>query len=377
MGHCYRQRLMNFFARGQEMKTLLSLVFGSALLVSPSLAQTDKDISLSEFRQSMYDSIVMLVDTPQGTSFAAQFQNIPDETLAKWYKGVPNGRRFQQVVSALKARTAGGVSLVRPRPYAGQSMALNPRRATAMSDAQSPMASPFASGITSVSAPDFSLFPPAYPSGPDWGNLVTLLQGASALPSGPASNFAAQRCIQDWKVFYSVLHSTFQGVKDAADSACEIVPDILVVILGEGATVPTKEICFAICLILNVLNSATDLVNGSCDEQDGLIQGTEIEAAYHNTVALYNLKLQLKIEQNLQNTASPMGLFELPTGLGGYLETARAIVAQTIANLTAVGQNANATAATAALNLGDTYFNSKSYKLAYKQYQTAYGLAVK
>src|SRR5271157_3679395 len=108
------------------MKNLLFLLFGSALLVSPSLAQTDKDISLPEFRQSIYDFAAM-VDARQGTTFAAQFQNIPDDTLAKWYKAVPDGRRFQQAVSVLKARREAAGAPVRPTPYASQQMAANPR----------------------------------------------------------------------------------------------------------------------------------------------------------------------------------------------------------------------------------------------------------
>jgi hypothetical protein len=359
------------------MKNLLSLVFGSALLVSPSFAQTNRDVSLSEFRQSMYDSIVMLVDGPQGTTFAAQFQKIPDETLAKWYKGVPDGRRFQQAVSILKARAEAGALPLQPRRYGSQPMALHSRLATAAPETYSPMASPFASGIGSVTAPVFTLYTPNYPSGGNWNNLISTLSGAGALSSSDPNVQYNQRCYQDTKVLFSVLTSTFSGIKDAADSACEIVPDILVVILGEGATIPLKEICFAICMIFNVLNSATDGLSGDCDEQDGLIQGAEIEATYNNSIALYNQKLRLKIEANLQNTASPMGVFELPSGLGGYLEIVRAIVADTMAKMTAVNQNSNASAANQALATGDNYFAQKSYKSAYKQYQAAYGYAVK
>jgi hypothetical protein len=366
------------------MKILLSLVLGSALLVLPSLAQTDRDISLSEFRQSMSDFAAM-VDARQGTTLAVQLQNVPDDTLARWYKAVPDGRRFQQAVSGLKSRAESGGLPARPRPYASQLMAANPRRAgaTAMVESQMPMASP-AAGITSVTPPDLSLFAPAYadadaPGSPDshWEGMVNTLQAIHALPSGSAYAQRAQRCDQDTKVLYSVLTSTFAGIKDAADSACEIVPDILVVILGEGTEIPAKEICFGICLALNVLNSAAAGLNGDCDENDGLIQGAEIEAAYNNTLALYNTKLRLKIEKNLGDTTTPMGLFELPSGLGGYLEIARAIVADTLAKMTAASQNANASAANAALAQGDNFYNTKSYKNAYRSYQTAYGYAVK
>ena len=68
-----------------------------------------------------------------------------------------------------------------------------------------------------------------------------------------------------------------------------------------------------------------------------------------------------------------MGLFELPSSLGGYLEVSRSIVADIIARMTAAGQNVSTAAA--ALSQGDTQFNSRNYKGAYKQYQKAYLLA--
>jgi hypothetical protein len=369
------------------MKHLLFLLWGGALLVSPSLAQTERDISVSEFRQSMYD-FATIVDARQGTTFAAQLQNISDDTLATWYKGVPNGRQFQQAVGVLKAKFEAGALPARSRSYSSSAMAAGPRRSTALAQSPMPVSSPFAtSGIASVVAPSYALFLPNYPdtvngvltpgSAPNWESMISTLQGIDALPSGLPSSDFNQRCDPDVKTVLAVLAASLEAAHDAADAACEIVPDILVVILGEGATVPAKEICFAITLILNVFNSAAEGLDDDCDEQDGLVQSAEIEAMYNNTLALYNLKLRLKIEQNLLNTASPMGLFELPSSLGGYLEIARAIVAQTIANMNAAGANENATSANAQLSTGDSDYAAKQYKAAYKAYQSAYGYAVK
>jgi hypothetical protein len=80
------------------------------------------------------------------------------------------------------------------------------------------------------------------------------------------------------------------------------------------------------------------------------------------------------VEENLGNTASPMGLFETPNSQGGYLENARAIVNDIITDMQYAG--VGVASAQTALAAGDTYYNSKSYKLAFKQYQKAYGLAV-
>ena len=115
-------------------------------------------------------------------------------------------------------------------------------------------------------------------------------------------------------------------------------------------------------------------MNDYCGFHDGLIDYAQTEASYYNSVALFNQKVRLKIETNLQNTAYPIGLFELPTGMGGFLEIARSIVADNITKLTASGYNIPA--ATVYLNQGDSYFNAKNYKQAYKSYQKAYQAAI-
>jgi hypothetical protein len=372
------------------MKNLLFLLLGSTLLVAPSLAQTDKDISLPEFRQSLYD-FATIVDARQGTNFATQFQNISDDTLATWYKGIPNGRRFQQAVGVLKAKMGTRSVPATTAPYASAAMAAVPRDATATAEPKRPMFSPLtgigAAGISSVTAPSFALFSPNYPdtvngvvqsgSATHWESMITTLQGISALPSGNPANDFNQRCDPDVKTVLEVLAASLEAAHDAADAACEIVPDILVCVLGEGATVPAKEICFAITLILNVFNSAAEGLADDCDEQDALVQSAEIEAMYNNTLALYNLKLRLQIEQNLLSTSSPMGLFELPSSLGGFLEIARAIAYDAYNKMTASGANENSSAAAAALTTGDNDYAAKNYKAAYKSYQTAYGYIAK
>jgi hypothetical protein len=172
------------------------------------------------------------------------------------------------------------------------------------------------------------------------------------------------------------MTSTVKGIKDAADAICDAVPDPLIVSLGFGVDIPAKELCFAATETIAIFQAISEGLGEDCKAQSDIVQGAEIEAVYHNSLALYNVKLRLKIEQNLQNTASPMGLFELPSGWGGYLEIARAIVAEIVGKMTAVAQNANAAAANSALTAGDTYYASRQYKSAYKQYQKAYGLAV-
>ena len=150
-------------------------------------------------------------------------------------------------------------------------------------------------------------------------------------------------------------------------------PTVLVVILGEGTEVPAKEVCFAINLIVNVFNSAAEYLVADCEEIDGLVNSAQIEAGYHNTVTLFNQKFRLKAEANLVSS-TPMGIFELPSGMGGFLEYVRAITADTITKMTAAGYSL--ASANNIMLQGDALYNARNFKQAFKTYQQAYKLAV-
>src|SRR5215471_9043156 len=89
------------------MRKLLSLLVGCVLAAPVCFGQNENDISIPEFRQSLYD-FVSMIDARRGTSFTAQFQMIPDSALIKWYTGVPNPRLFKEAMTAIKARSQAG-----------------------------------------------------------------------------------------------------------------------------------------------------------------------------------------------------------------------------------------------------------------------------
>lgn len=94
-----------------------------------------------------------------------------------------------------------------------------------------------------------------------------------------------------------------------------------------------------------------------------------------NEVATFQtLEVRMQIEHSLASNVI-VGLFELPSASGGYLETVRAIVSDTISKLIAAGQTVNG--ATKWLGLGDTALSQGQYKSAYANYVTAYTTAVK
>jgi hypothetical protein len=116
----------------------------------------------------------------------------------------------------------------------------------------------------------------------------------------------------------------------------------------------------------------TDLNNHlNSVDNDILTRDTQID----NEVSTFQtLEVRMEIESNLA-AGHTIGLFEVPSADGGYLETVRSIVNDTIGKLTAAGQTING--ATKYLALGDTAYSSKQYKAAFADYLTAYTTAVK
>ena len=106
-------------------------------------------------------------------------------------------------------------------------------------------------------------------------------------------------------------------------------------------------------------------------DSDVLNQGTKINT---NISTFQTLDVRLQIEEALSRDVA-IGLFELPLADGGYLETVRAIVSDTISKLLAAGQSVGT--ATALLAKGDTDFAAKLFKVAYQDYAAAYQMAVK
>jgi hypothetical protein len=354
-------------------KSLLLLLAG--LLALPAFAQVEGDISIPEFRQALVD-FAMSMDASRGPDLARTVQGLPDATLLKWYQGVPNGRRFQAAVAGFRARRQAARSL--PGRPGGPSVIAAAPAARRLARTPATMASGVSSGFSSTGIaaavpPDFSLVSPDYPSGSHWQDMVNTISGVGALDPGPQNQAF---CTFDNNATMSQLVSAFHGIKDYAEAVCNVIPDPVVIILGEGTRIPAKEICFLATLIIGGFNSAAEGYLADCEGQTSMVNDSFNGATNANLPQLYNLEFRLTVEDNLQNTTAAMGMFELPVLKGGYLEYARAIVKDTIDKMTAVGLNM--TSATNTMLAGDAYYNAATpnYKLAYKQYQRAYASAV-
>jgi len=125
----------------------------------------------------------------------------------------------------------------------------------------------------------------------------------------------------------------------------------------------------------DVANTTTaitaDIVNHATQVNTDLLnRDTKIDGEIGTT---QTLDVRLEIEHALSGSLS-VGIFELPSSQGGFLETLRAIVSDAISKLLGAGQSVGG--ATKSLALGDTAYAAKQYKTAYYDYMTAYETAV-
>jgi hypothetical protein len=103
------------------------------------------------------------------------------------------------------------------------------------------------------------------------------------------------------------------------------------------------------------------------------VRATQID----NEIATFQaLNMRAQIEADLlRNGTAAIALFALPASVGGYLETARGIVSDTIARTLSSGQSVGQ--AQVFFAAGQTAYAAHQWKLAYTQYQKAYFEATK
>ncbi len=126
----------------------------------------------------------------------------------------------------------------------------------------------------------------------------------------------------------------------------------------------------------DVKNTTTSLSTNVSSELTKLDTDILNQAAGTNTAltSLQTLDISLDIQRALEGGLS-VGLFELPSSQGGYIQTLRTIVANAISGLTAAGQSVGTAAKS--LAQGDTALAASQYKTAYQDYMAAYQAAVK
>ena len=122
----------------------------------------------------------------------------------------------------------------------------------------------------------------------------------------------------------------------------------------------------------NSLTAVDTDLNGHLNlvDTDLTTRATQID----NEISTFQtLDLRLKIEQAL-STGQQIGLFEMPSSQGGYLELVRSIVVDTINKVLASGLSVGT--ASKSLTTGDAAKATGQFKSAYRAYASAYQAAV-
>jgi hypothetical protein len=262
------------------VKKLLLVVIATALLVAPSLAQSQGDaqrrgnITMSEFRQTLVD-VGTFVDAQKGTDFARQFQAIDDETLTKMYPAVPDGRQFQTLVAKLKRYKFSTRSSTQASP--------NFNRATPRSNFQfTPLVVTPACGAPDAIISNTGACTPGYPDPTDgaWQFMVGAARGYTSpagVPTFSPSDFASissQQCSLDAEVTLQQIFVILTAVVNSASPFCNIIP------------APFNALCWAPVGAIEIADSVIGGFFQDCVEQDGLVNAAKIDAGFQNTVTI-------------------------------------------------------------------------------------------
>lgn len=262
------------------MKRLLLTLSATALLVAPfraqgQSAQTSNDITIPEFRQALID-LTTYLDAHKGTDLRRQMEAAPTDILEKLYPAVPNPRRFQSAVTTLKQHDAEPAGL----PLTSTANLKSPEKPLVVAPACGPPDS-----IIDDSAG--AQCTPAYPdpTNGSWQALVNSLitvgafSGASGAPPFQQSTYdtvSPQGCGLGTETGLSVAASTLQGTVLAATAICGILIP------------PAQQICWAVDAAFSLADATSFGLYQDCVEQDGQVNSAKIDAAFHNTVTIYD-----------------------------------------------------------------------------------------
>jgi hypothetical protein len=246
------------------MKRLLLLVAATALLVAPSLAQTRDDITIPEFRQALVE-LGSYLDAHKGTHLASQLEAIPDDILVKLYPGVPNPRKFQSAVAALRQHEAE--ERLAPRSRANTAGA-------------GPLVATPACGAPTTIIEDGSACTPAYPdpTNGSWEAMVNPLITFGAFSPTDYPDVSMQGCGLTTEVNLEQVQAGLNGAVDVGQFIC-------------AALVPPDPLAIACYIAIAAIGAAGETDAGlytDCIEQDGLVNAAKIDAAYQNTVTIYD-----------------------------------------------------------------------------------------
>jgi hypothetical protein len=286
-------------------------------LSQPSIAQVENSVepvSRGELRELLI-KMTELLDRAGSTSDAAvrlrqRIDSMDAQAFEHLYQFSGNWKKLRIAVALMSA----GADSIEKQSGEG------PRFATGTSPR---LASP--AGLPA------NLFATAYPMGSNYNTFRATLPGLGAMIDTPGSlpGLNDERCDANFEAGVAIASATFAFANIIAETVCEALPE-----LGD---IP----CWVAQGALQVAAEANNTVGAQCAIVDGAVDAAEIEAAYENTIAIYNNLDAHHVALGAHDTAIKTAVTNATTILSTALAAHDAGIKALLANLqTVVNQNA-------------------------------------
>lgn len=253
------------------MKRLITAVCATLLLAATCSAQENSQtpkatMSTQEFRQVLVD-LGSYLDAHKGTHLAEKFAALPENSLEMVLPAVADPWGLQRSVSALKESDMAGGAGFGSRPNVRNQYAVRP-------DAAFPSCSP----DTIIDNSSGALCTPAYPDPTNtaWQSLVNPLITFGAFSPTDYPDVAGQVCSLTVNSNLSTVVSALQGTVEALTPACSIIPPIV------------NAACWGPAIALAAADATSQGLFSDCTTQNGYVGAAETDAAFHNTVTIYD-----------------------------------------------------------------------------------------
>jgi len=238
-----------------------------AIAQAPPKSEVES-LSVEEFRQTLVEFGAYLDAHKKGTNFSRDFQNMPQESLQALLSGVPNPRQFQAAVTALQHSNN---SRVPTRNLISQALG-----------AQSATVYPNCPADTIIDTSSNATCLPSYPdpSNTAWQAMVNGLITFGAFSPDDFADVSSQQCNLTVESNLAITSNSLLAGLEAATDGCSALNDV---------PAPATAACFGpLALTLVPAAYAASTLYNLCQEQDGNVNAAEIDAAFHNTVTIYD-----------------------------------------------------------------------------------------
>jgi hypothetical protein len=221
-------------------------------------------MSVQELRQVLVD-LGSYIDAHKNTRLAAKFAALTDQSLETILPAVQDPWGLQKAVTSLKESGGGRTTTTKFTPRA--QLAVQPD-----------LAFPSCTAGTIIDNSPGAVCTPAYPDPTNsaWQAMVNPLITFGAFSPTDYPSVSSQGCALTVESNLSTVVSAMQGLVEASTPICSIIP------------APFDAACWAPVAALSIAGAVSTGLLSDCSEQDGNVNTAEIDAAFHNTVTIYD-----------------------------------------------------------------------------------------